>query len=93
MHRALSVVDPRKYSRVIDWRVRSSKGMRGKMANAKRVSLITELMQQKKKIPGPSNYKNTWLKPKTHGFYNNSSPRISVMAEVMTLKKFIPSSN
>ena len=53
MHRALSVVDPRKYSRVIDWRVRSSKGMRGKMANAKRVSLITELMQQKKKIPGP----------------------------------------
>lgn len=76
MTRAKSSIDPRKYSRVVDWRVRSSQQLAGKMDRSKRITLFHEIAQEKKKIPAPSFYKNTWLKPKTHGFYNNSSPRI-----------------
>ena len=91
--RAKSIVDPRKYSKVIDWRVRSSSQLLGLTTRTKRVTDIDELMMAKKKIPGPSVYKSVWIRPKTYGFYDNSSPKISVFQETIYEKKRIPCSN
>lgn len=53
----MSSVDPRKYIKMIDWEKLSKDRYPGKMTRTKRISIIAELIEAKKKIPGPTDYK------------------------------------
>jgi len=64
------------------------------MPKAKRVSSTEELIAAKKKIPGPSHYKDLdKQKPKILGFYGNSEDRCSIIASTMFEKKKLPAPN
>lgn len=89
--RGKSMVDPRKYSKQIDWGKQSVGQYSIQVPRQKKVSDTAELMLKKKAIPAPSAYKQ-WIPPKTHGFYGNSCPRTTPMEELMFLKRPIPSS-
>lgn len=78
--RANGSVDPRKYSAIVDWGKQSTERPNLALPRAKKVTSMQELMDEKKKIPGPSNYKNMDpYKPKIFGFYGNSAERITVL--------------
>lgn len=89
--RAKSTVDPRKYSRQIDWRMRSKQQLKGLLERQKKISYVDQFIKAKKQVPGPTVYTN-WIKPKTKGFYGKRSPRVFVSEEMMEMKKKIPSS-
>jgi hypothetical protein len=45
--RANSTVDPRKYSTIVDWRVRSHQNLIGKFERQKRETMMAKLMKEK----------------------------------------------
>jgi len=51
--RANSTVDPRKYSAIVDWRVRSHQNFIGKFERQKRETMMAKLMKEKRQMPGP----------------------------------------
>ena len=48
------------------------------------------MIAEKKKIPGPSHYKKTEIKPKIYGFYGNTESKVSIISSTMFEKKRIP---
>lgn len=61
---------------------------------AKRITLADQMIEDKKRIPGPPHYKDLdKLKPKIHGFYANSESKCSVTGSIAFEKKFIPGPN
>jgi hypothetical protein len=87
--RAKSVVDPRKYSTQIDWKKQSSSQLKGLQPREKKITFVEHLIAAKKRLPGPSNYKQ-WIAPRTHGFYGVKAERITVPVEWANNKKAIP---
>lgn len=63
------------------------------MNRAKKVTSMAELMEFKKKIPGPSDFKNMDpYKPKISGFYKNTQKKFSYMETHIEVKSDVPSS-
>ena len=70
---ASGVGDPSKYATQNDWNTQSKMRPNVSMNKAKKITSLAELMEQKKKIPGPSDFKNMDpYKPKAPGFYRNT---------------------
>ena len=80
--RAKSSVDPRKYASHEDWK-KTALDQRTQYSylipKAKRITLCDQMVEVKKRIPGPPHYDNTGLKPDiiqkisyklTHMYYN-----------------------
>ena len=86
-------VDPRKYSKQVDWKKDSMERPNVALTRAKKISILDELITAKKKVPGCTDYKKLDpFKPKIFGHYNSSVPRQTPADEIMFTKKSIPSS-
>ena len=88
--RAKSSVDPRKYTPQVDWQKKSMQRPNLALPREKKISVTEELIAQKKKIPGPSHYKKTEIKPKIYGFYGNTESKVSIITSNAFEKKRIP---
>ena len=86
--RAKSLVDPRKYSTIYDWR--KNKGF--KIPKDEKGGFIDQLMAEKKKIPAPSKY-NAWIKPKVLGNYKLKEVKATVIDSIAFEKSFVPAPN
>lgn len=92
--RAKVSVDPRKYTPQNNWHQMSKERPNLGLPRAKRMTFTSEIMTEKKKIPGPSDFKKMDpYKPKIFGFYSYSQERITSMQEHAEDKQSIPASS
>ena len=56
----------------------------------KKVTSTEQIILEKKKIPGPSHYKNTETKHKIYGHYGRTEPKCTITETTIFVKKGIP---